>query len=341
LETDTSNQQERETRGPGYFAIIPATVRYDKNVQDGAKLLYAEITALAEQRGYCWASNAYFADLYQTSVRTIQRWISTLEKCGHIKTSVTFVNGSQQVDERHIRIPKPSFLPASGDQGGGDKNVTGGTESTPEHDEGTPYMGYGDKNVRGWRQKCQGGGDKNVMDTSKFDLAAAAAPDFSEKTENLKHALSKIDPLLVFDGKLCLKMADYLDRSGLPPEFCAFVFKQTAAKKPKDLRALFLTLFFADDYRDLFRAAHKPPPPPVPAECPVCRAVHDSTEKSCPVCGFQAGGDIERARRVYALPEEQKAEYEKRCMAITFGKDNLLIRMSLLADLNREFGISS
>lgn len=64
---------------PSYYAIIPAHVRYCKEIEMGAKLLYGEITALASDEGYCWATNQYFADLYDIEIRTIQRWIKSLK----------------------------------------------------------------------------------------------------------------------------------------------------------------------------------------------------------------------------------------------------------------------
>ena len=88
----------------GYYAIIPATIRYDKNITPNAKLLYAEITALCNEKGYCWASNAYFAELYGVSKTSISNWISSLQKNGYISVDMIYKENSKEIQNRYIRI---------------------------------------------------------------------------------------------------------------------------------------------------------------------------------------------------------------------------------------------
>jgi hypothetical protein len=82
-------EKEKQTL-PGFFAILPAFVRYS-DITPNAKLLYAEITALSNKYGYCTASNAYFVRVFipekdkngrqkQNRERTIQTWIASLKE---------------------------------------------------------------------------------------------------------------------------------------------------------------------------------------------------------------------------------------------------------------------
>ena len=113
-----------EEQRRAYYAIIPADVRYDKDLPSNAKLLYGEITALCNERGYCWASNEYFAGLYEVSSRSITRWFGALEDKRYIRVEL-IRKGENVVESRLITI--------------------------------------GDKNVQSCRQNCLGGIDKNVQ----------------------------------------------------------------------------------------------------------------------------------------------------------------------------------
>ena len=93
-----------EEQQKAYYAIIPANVRYDKDLVPNAKLLYGEITALCNEKGYCWASNQYFAELYNVSDRTIKNWISQLVDKGYIQRSVKYREGTKEIEQRKLFI---------------------------------------------------------------------------------------------------------------------------------------------------------------------------------------------------------------------------------------------
>src|SRR5574344_1106741 len=91
---------EKET--PNYYAIIPANVRYDKSITPNAKLLYGEITALCNEKGYCWASNNYFADLYEVTPQAVSKWINQLAKKGYI--TLDYERAGKEIKQRNIYI---------------------------------------------------------------------------------------------------------------------------------------------------------------------------------------------------------------------------------------------
>lgn len=97
-----------EENKPGYYAIIPSQVRYCKELKFSERLLYGEITSLLTKEGYCFASNKYFADLYNVIPGTISRWISHLEKLGFIKIEI-IRNDKKQVIQRRIYITDVSY----------------------------------------------------------------------------------------------------------------------------------------------------------------------------------------------------------------------------------------
>tara|TARA_R110002020_G_scaffold149428_2_gene325694 strand:- start:1589 stop:2230 length:642 start_codon:yes stop_codon:yes gene_type:complete len=91
---------------PNYYAIISAEVRYDKNLTANAKLLYAEITALLNMNGECFATNKYFSNLYSKSIVTISKWVSELVANGYVSTYYTYKEGTKEIDRRYISIIK-------------------------------------------------------------------------------------------------------------------------------------------------------------------------------------------------------------------------------------------
>lgn len=90
----------KEKITPGFYAVIPADVRYAKNLNANAKLLYGEITALCNKEGYCWASNTYFAELYGCTPQSISNWIQELVSQDFIRTE----NFPERGNLRHIYL---------------------------------------------------------------------------------------------------------------------------------------------------------------------------------------------------------------------------------------------
>lgn len=89
---------------PSYYSILPAPVRYDKRLIPNAKILYAEITSLTNQLGFCYASNRYFEELYKVSTQSINTWLQQLEKYGYIERFIYRDVGTKEILNRYIVI---------------------------------------------------------------------------------------------------------------------------------------------------------------------------------------------------------------------------------------------
>lgn len=203
-----------ETAKPSYWAVLPAAVRYDPAITAGAKLLYAEISSLTGSRGFCYASNAYFAGLYGITERTLQRHLKALESGGYIRIQdgaggsetrkiYAGVNPLAENPVKNEGVP-PTKLSGGGDKivGGSPSKMTGSTieqkklSDPPKAPQGasvsasTPkwkperfeafwryYPAIPDGNGRGRRpakDRAARAWDKLHADDSEIDLMAAA-----------------------------------------------------------------------------------------------------------------------------------------------------------------------
>lgn len=123
---------------PSYYSIMTADVRYDKRLKANEKILYSEITALTQANGICWASNEYFANLYDVDKATVSRWVNHLKKLGYIDVKLIYKENSKEIEKRIIAIK---------------------TKPIDEIVDGVLT-----KKSRGYRQKNQGGIDEKVID---------------------------------------------------------------------------------------------------------------------------------------------------------------------------------
>lgn len=97
-------EEKIEENKKSYYAIIPASVRYDKRLTPNAKLLYGEITALCNEKGFCWATNGYFTKLYGVSKQSVSSWVKSLADAGYIKVDIERDPNTKEILHRYIRI---------------------------------------------------------------------------------------------------------------------------------------------------------------------------------------------------------------------------------------------
>ena len=120
-------------QAPSYWAVLVAPVLYNPELPDFTKLLYAVISSLTEQTGYCWASNERLARDFRKTKRTIQRSLRELQEAGYIRIE-------------------------DGDGGPGRRKIYAGL---------SPMAGNHDKNVTVTMTKMSRDHDKNVTQNKK------------------------------------------------------------------------------------------------------------------------------------------------------------------------------
>ena len=100
---------DRIPKYPGYTALLPPQVRYDQELRSTAKLLYAEISAMADVTGFCWATNRYLADLLGVTKYTITELLAQLEERGYILINV-IRDEKNQVTERRLYLTDAGLM---------------------------------------------------------------------------------------------------------------------------------------------------------------------------------------------------------------------------------------
>tara|TARA_R110001599_G_scaffold7417_2_gene36310 strand:+ start:3677 stop:4360 length:684 start_codon:yes stop_codon:yes gene_type:complete len=107
---------------PNYYAVLTAEVRYDNRLGNFSKLLYAEISALCNKEGYCWANNNYFSSLYDVKNITVTRAISQLVEAGYVQRELENVNGEKTLRKLRITASKMIIPHIKNDRQGDIKN---------------------------------------------------------------------------------------------------------------------------------------------------------------------------------------------------------------------------
>ena len=191
-----------EEQQRSYYAIIPANVRYDKDLAPNAKLLYGEITALCNEKGYCWASNQYFAELYGASVLSVKRWVNSLVTKGYVYRTLTYKPNSKEVDKRILSIDSGIKIDTTSVQNCYDPSIKNDTSSSIKNDT-----------------------DNNTSINNTFNNTDIYKGKKKQKSETVKSII-----------------AEYTESKDLQDALHDFVDMRTKARKPLTVRAMKLSL---------------------------------------------------------------------------------------------------
>jgi hypothetical protein len=137
------------------FSVIPTEIIINKEISSTEKLLYAVISSLTNEKGYCWASNQYLGDLIGISERHASRSINKLLQEQLIEVDIKD-NSKRKITLVNIIVGRTKM------SRGVDKNVVGG------------------------RQKCR---TNNIIEKDKDNIYIAdksANDNLSENKPNIK-----------------------------------------------------------------------------------------------------------------------------------------------------------
>jgi ribosomal protein L17 len=138
-----------------YYMNIPAPV-WDSGMNAKAILMYGHVTVLANKKGYCYASNAYFEKVLNVSDTTVGRYLNQLESKGFISRKLIYKEESKEVAERRIYMNTgmhtsehgPMFKNEAGPMFKNEQVNTTSNNTTSTNT--TAYDGIYDKLIKDW-----------------------------------------------------------------------------------------------------------------------------------------------------------------------------------------------
>jgi len=95
--------RQLEENRQSYYCVVPWHILNDKRINATTKLIYAEITALSNKEGYCWASNGHFAKIFGITDNRVSKLISDLKNKEYVYIEIDKKAGNK----RYIWIRPP------------------------------------------------------------------------------------------------------------------------------------------------------------------------------------------------------------------------------------------
>ena len=81
---------------------IPAEILLNKDLSDKEKIILAMILYLSEEKGRCFASNKYIANIVNVTNERVSKIISSLKNKGYVSVKLKYKTDSKEIEERQI-----------------------------------------------------------------------------------------------------------------------------------------------------------------------------------------------------------------------------------------------
>lgn len=159
----------------------------DKDIKNELGLLLI-ISSLTAEKGFCFASNEYFAKLFETNESVISRKLKKLEGKGYIK--ISYQRRGAEIISREIRLTKLSTddLQKSQptiDEKVKDKNTSNNNIYCPSDDERDSQLSFSGENKAKQKE-----GTHELTDEEKFEVIWQRYPRKEGKNEAYRHYCS-------------------------------------------------------------------------------------------------------------------------------------------------------
>ena len=81
---------------------IPAEILFNKDLSDKEKIILSMVLYLSEEKGSCFASNKYIANIVNVTHERVSKIISSLKDKEYVKVKLKYKTDSKEIEERQI-----------------------------------------------------------------------------------------------------------------------------------------------------------------------------------------------------------------------------------------------
>jgi len=333
------------------------------NLSGNELMVYAVIYGFSQDEESKYeGSGRYISDSLRISRRAVTSILDNLVKKGFLKKYDRFERNLKFCDYQ----ADPEFFPKKDNNGGmenssiGRKNLPkGGMEDSSIGRKNLP-KGMEDSSIGGMEDSANHITNSYINNKTTTTSDSPESPDLTAKPppENKKPAAEVLSPekikqaILAIDRTLLLKTdfysraAAFMSLNYLDVKYIAWLYKQVELRNPGNFDGFFFTLFFAENMVEKYKIQKQPeePPPPLEFKCPVCGAVHDLDDESCPSCGLPQNplpDTVLIYKQLRNFPPEKRNEYFRResdIFSSCASTDFLKIKEKRVS-LYKEFGI--